>query len=72
MSEGLEFGYLLYSLFVMPEIIHLSSSSLVKLLKDLSSPGCRLGRGDRQTHGLDGLDQSWKRVETKFLVTDSS
>lgn len=63
LSEGSEFRYLFYSLFVVPEIIHLSSGPLVELLKDLSPPGCRLGRGDRQTHGLDGLDQSWREWE---------
>lgn len=57
-STGLEFRYLFYSLFVVLEIIHLSSGPLVELLKDLSPPGCRLGRGHGQTHGLDGLDQS--------------
>lgn len=61
--------YLFYGLFVMLEIIHLPFGPLTELLKDLSPPGCRLGWGDRQTHGLDGLDQSWEGQKGK-LVTD--
>lgn len=55
--------YLFYGLFIMPEIIHFSFGPLTELLKDLSPPGCRLGWGDRLTHGLDRLDQSWEGKE---------
>lgn len=44
----------------MSEIINFSFGPLTELLKDLFPPGCRLSRGDGQTHGLDWLDQSWE------------
>lgn len=58
--------YLFYGLFIMPEIIYLSFGPLAELLEDLSPPGCRLGWGDRLTHGLNRLDQSWKGKVTKI------
>lgn len=65
--------HLFYGLFIMSEIIHFSLRPFTELLEDLSPPRCCLGWSDGQTHGLDRLDQSWRKTRRKNRwITDWS